>query len=72
MQNLEKEDDVLTPQDVCKILKICRSTFDRRTKAGQLKVVRHYRKIYVLRSDLLAQLSMSKAEQLQPIELEAA
>lgn len=72
MQNLEAEKEVLTAQDVCKILQISRTTFDRRIKTGHIKVVKQFRKIYVLRSELLPQLSIVKAEQPQPIELEAS
>ena len=72
MENLEIAQEILTVKQVCKVLNICRSTFDNRVKTGHIKAVKQFRKIYVLRSDLLVQLSMSNAEQPTEPTLEAA
>lgn len=50
--------EILTPVEVCAKLKICRSTFQRRVKAGSIRVVKQNRKVYVRMSELLEQLSI--------------
>lgn len=60
--NFDMSQEIMDVKDVCRVLNICRSTFDNRVKSGHIKVKKHFRKIYVLRKDLMAQLSISNVE----------
>ena len=56
------ETDLMTPAEVCTVLKIGRCTFQRHAKTGIIPIIKHEKtkRVYVKRTDLEALLNSGK------------